>query len=66
MKIIRDNITQQQYNIVITENNSVQIEITNEDYRLVLYNSSGRMLMSVKKTDNLISAKTELEAILGS
>lgn len=30
--IIKENILQSQYEIVITENNSVQIEITNEDY----------------------------------
>lgn len=30
--IIKENILQQQYDIVITENNSIQIEITNEDH----------------------------------
>jgi hypothetical protein len=39
-----------------------ELDITNEDYRLVLYDSSGRMLMAVKKTDNVISAKKELES----
>ena len=32
LQIIKENILQKQYDIVITENNSVQIEITNEDY----------------------------------
>ena len=32
MNIIKENVLQEQYSIVITENNSVIIEITNEDY----------------------------------
>lgn len=32
LNIIKENILQQEYNTVITENNSVQIEITNEDH----------------------------------
>jgi len=32
MTLIKENVLQEQYNIVITENNSVIIEITNEDY----------------------------------
>jgi hypothetical protein len=39
-----------------------ELDITNEDYRLVLYDSSGRMLMAIKKIDNVISAKKELES----
>lgn len=31
MEIIKENITQQQYEIIITKNNSLHIEITNED-----------------------------------
>lgn len=40
-----------------------ELDITNEDYRLVLYNSSGKKIMPVKKVDNLNSAKMELETI---
>lgn len=32
LKIIKENITQQQYSLIVTENNSVQLEIKNEDY----------------------------------
>jgi len=40
-----------------------ELDITNEDYRLVLYNSSGKKIMPIKKVDNLNSAKMELETI---
>jgi hypothetical protein len=40
-----------------------ELDITNEDYRLVLYNSSGKKIMPVKKSDNINSAKMELETI---
>ena len=40
-----------------------ELDITNEDYMLILYDFSGRKLMPIKKTKNMISAKTELEAI---
>jgi hypothetical protein len=40
-----------------------ELDITNEDYRLVLYNSSGKKIMPVKKSDNMNSAKMELETI---
>ena len=40
-----------------------ELGITNEDYRLILCNSSGRKLMPIKKTENMVSAKSELEAI---
>ena len=40
-----------------------ELDITNEDYRLILYDSSGRKLMPIKKTENVISAKAELEEI---
>lgn len=40
-----------------------ELDITNEDYRLVLYNSSGKKIMPVKKVDNMNSAKMELETI---
>ena len=40
-----------------------ELDITNEDYRLVLYNSSGKKIMPVKKVDNMNSAKIELETI---
>jgi len=32
IKIIKENISQQQYSIILTENNSVKIEIKNEDH----------------------------------
>ena len=37
------------------------LDIANEDYRLILYNLEGKMVMPIKKTDNLLSAKTELQ-----
>jgi hypothetical protein len=40
-----------------------EMEIENEDYRLVLYNSSGRRIMPLLKTDDLITAKHELQEI---
>lgn len=40
-----------------------ELEIENEDYRLVLYSSSGKKIMPIKKVDNLNSAKMELETI---
>jgi len=40
-----------------------ELDITNEDYRLVLYNSSGKKIMPIKKVDNLNSAKMDLETI---
>lgn len=40
-----------------------ELDITNEDYRLILYNSSGKKLMPIKKTENMVSAKAELETI---
>jgi hypothetical protein len=40
-----------------------ELEITNEDYRLILYDASGRKIMPIKKEDNLNSAKKELETI---
>jgi hypothetical protein len=40
-----------------------ELDVTNEDYRLVLFESSGKKIMPVKKTDNMNSAKMELETI---
>ena len=40
-----------------------ELDVTNEDYRLVLYDSSGKKIMPVKKADNMNSAKMELETI---
>jgi len=40
-----------------------ELEIENEDYRLVLYDSLGRKLMPIRKTGDLITAKHELEVI---
>lgn len=40
-----------------------ELEIENEDFRLVLYDSSGKKIMPIKKVDNLNSAKMELETI---
>jgi len=40
-----------------------ELDITNEDYRLVLYDSSGEKIMPVKKADNMNAAKMELETI---
>jgi hypothetical protein len=40
-----------------------ELDITNEDYRLVLYDSSGKKIIPVKKSDNMNSAKMELETI---
>ena len=40
-----------------------ELEIENKDYRLVLYDSLGRKLMPLSKTDDLITAKAELQAI---
>jgi len=40
-----------------------ELDVTNEDYRLVLFDSSGKKIMPVKKVDNLNSAKMELETI---
>jgi len=40
-----------------------ELDITNEDYRLVLYNPSGKKIMPVKKADTMNSAKMELETI---
>lgn len=40
-----------------------ELEIENEDYRLVLYNSSGRRIMPLLKTGDLITAKHELQEI---
>lgn len=40
-----------------------EMEIENEDYRLVLYNSSGRRIMPLLKTGDLITAKHELQEI---
>lgn len=42
-----------------------ELDIANEDYRLILYDSFGEKIMPVKKTDNMRSAKMELEAIIG-
>lgn len=39
------------------------LDIPDEDYRLILYDSSGKMLMPVKKVGDHNSAKSELEAI---
>lgn len=40
-----------------------ELDVTNEDYRLVLYDSFGKKIMPVKKADNMNSAKMELETI---
>jgi len=40
-----------------------ELDITNEDYHLVLYNPSGKKIMPVKKADTMNSAKMELETI---
>jgi hypothetical protein len=40
-----------------------ELDVTNEDHRLVLYDSSGKKIMPVKKSDNINSAKMELETI---
>ncbi len=37
------------------------LDIESQDYRLILYDSSGKMVMPVKKTDSLNIAKSELE-----
>jgi len=40
-----------------------ELEIENEDYRLVLYDSLGRKLMPLSKTGDLITAETDIQAI---
>ena len=39
------------------------LDIVNEDYRLVLFNASGKKLMPVKKVDDLNVARKELDNI---
>jgi hypothetical protein len=39
------------------------LDIANNDYRLILYNSSGREIMTIQKSDNLDSAKIDLDKI---
>ena len=39
------------------------LDIENKDFRLILYDSSGKMIMPILKVNNLNSAKSELEKI---
>jgi hypothetical protein len=56
--IVKSGITWKSYS-----RGNRELDITNEDYRLILYNSSGKKLMPIKKTENMISARAELETI---
>ena len=59
LEIIKENILQQQYEIIITESNSVQIEITNEDHtcggpiNLTLQNMKEVIFSGVVKPNNM-------------
>ncbi len=39
------------------------LDISNTDFRLILYDSNGKEIMPIKKTDNLDSAKSDLDKI---
>ena len=39
------------------------LDIANNDYRLILYDSAGREIMPIQKSDNLDSAKLDLDKI---
>jgi hypothetical protein len=39
------------------------LDINNQDYRMVLYDSENKAIMQIKKTNSLDSAKVELERL---